>query len=134
MTNPEISAHSPLPWSRNIPPVARYPIIFSGRNNHVLQLKIPAGMTEAQAEANCDYLLLAVNSHYALVEENKRLREALDRIILAAKILQQNSEGCAVNHYGHDAEAHGLPGWLSDTRADIEAAEHARAALKLAGE
>lgn len=32
----ENSSHTPTPWSRNIPPITKYPTIFSGRNQHVL--------------------------------------------------------------------------------------------------
>lgn len=46
----------------------------------------------------------------------------MTRLCTAAGMLQQNAEGCAINHYGHDFETHGLPGWLTDTRADIDAA------------
>jgi len=50
--------------------------------------------------------------------------EALRRLLISAKALQQNAVGCAVNHYGDDYFIHGEPGWLEDTRADIEAAEN----------
>jgi len=74
------------------------------------------------AIANAAFIVRACNSHDALVE-------ALTKLISAAKLLQANSEGCAVNHYGNDIELFGLPGWLADTEKAIEAA---RAALKLA--
>lgn len=47
----------------------------------------------------------------------------LKRLLTAAKILQQNAVACATNHYGHDCELNGLPGWLNDTQKDIEASE-----------
>jgi hypothetical protein len=50
-------------------------------------------------------------------------RETLRKLLISAKLLQQNSEGCAANHYGSDCETFGLPGWLADTKKDIEAAE-----------
>lgn len=37
-----------------------------------------------------------------------------------AALLQQNAEGCAVNHYGSDIELNGLPGWLADTQKSIQ--------------
>ncbi|MFG1462328.1 hypothetical protein V5F77_05455 [Xanthobacter sp. DSM 24535] len=46
-------------------------------------------------------------------------REAFSRLITSAKILLQNAEGCAVNHYGEDYSTHGEPGWIADCRADI---------------
>jgi len=36
-----------------------------------------------------------------------------------AAILLQNAEGCAVSHYGHDPELHGMPSWLADSRHRI---------------
>lgn len=53
------------------------------------------------------------------------LREALTRLRKSAVLLQQNAEGCAVNHYGEDFGLYGMPGWLRDTAADIEAARSA---------
>ena len=45
-------------WSRNIRPVSRYPIIFAGRNTHVAQV-ITRGLSEAEAEANCNLIAAA---------------------------------------------------------------------------
>lgn len=47
--------------------------------------------------------------------------ERLARIRTSMALLQQNSEGCAQNHYGDDAAVHGMPGWLIDTKADLDA-------------
>ena len=47
-------------------------------------------------------------------------RATLERIRRSMALLQQNSEGCAMNHYGGDHELFGLPGWLDDTKADLE--------------
>jgi len=44
--------------------------------------------------------------------------------------LQQNAIGCATNHHGHDCELNGLPGWLADTKKDIDAAEDAILAMQ----
>lgn len=49
------------------------------------------------------------------------MREALTRIRTSMVMLQQHSEGCAANHYGDDCALHGMPGWLCDTRADLDA-------------
>jgi len=57
--------------------------------------------------------------------------ERLQRIRASMALLQQNSEGCARNHYGDDANTFGLPGWLADTRADLEAFTDIIAALSL---
>lgn len=50
------------------------------------------------------------------------MQAALTKLRLTAALLHQNSVGCAVNHYGHDHESLGLPGWLADAQKDIEAA------------
>ncbi len=47
----------------------------------------------------------------------------LKALLISAKMLQQNAVGCAINHHGLDFEQQGLPGWLRDTKADIDAAE-----------
>lgn len=59
------------------------------------------------------------------------IKEALERLLTSAKILQQNAEGCAANHYGADFQREGLPGWLRDTKADIDAAQSALASLSI---
>lgn len=62
-----------------------------------------------------------------LLEEAVKALEALRK---SALLLQQNAEGCAVNHYGEDFSIHGMPGWLSDTAADIEFARATLAKIK----
>ena len=57
-------------------------------------------------------------------------REAIARLLTAAKLLQQNAAGCAIYHHGHDCEMNGLPGWLADTKKDIDAAEDAILAMQ----
>tara|TARA_R100001132_G_C3272385_1_gene94387 strand:- start:2658 stop:3029 length:372 start_codon:yes stop_codon:yes gene_type:complete len=59
--------------------------------------------------------------------EVKALVEALERLRKSAALLQQNAEGCAMDHYGAQIE-HGLPGWLVDTANDIAVARKALAA------
>jgi hypothetical protein len=54
--------------------------------------------------------------------ERDTARNALRDLIRTAQLLQQNSEGCAVNHHGLDFEEQGLPGWLRDTAKSISAA------------
>jgi hypothetical protein len=54
--------------------------------------------------------------------ENETLRTALADLRVNASLLQQNAEGCAINHYSGDFELQGLPGWLEDTKASIERA------------
>lgn len=48
----------------------------------------------------------------ALVEAAKVLRND-------AVMLLNNAEGCAVSHYGFDAETRGMPQWLTDCRTRI---------------
>jgi hypothetical protein len=67
----------------------------------------------------------------ALLTYIGELERALERLSTSAALLQQNSVGCAVKHYGHDIELFGLPGWLQDTKQDIDAV---RALLKSPGE
>jgi hypothetical protein len=58
------------------------------------------------------------------------LKEAVERLLSAAKLLYANAEGCAVNHYGEDFALHGLPGWLAGCAADIETARSALEACR----
>lgn len=55
-------------------------------------------------------------------KERDQLESALKRLITTAALLQANSEGCAVNHYGEDFSLHGMPGWLADCQKDIDTA------------
>lgn len=91
----------------------------------------------AECDANCDdpecpYThapVLLRDAYATLAAENERLKEmveemveGLERLRKSAAMLQQNSEGCAVNHYGEDFGLFGMPSWLADTATDIEAA------------
>lgn len=51
------------------------------------------------------------------------VKSALRELRFTARLLLQNAEGCAVNHYGEDFYLHGEPGWLRDCRLTIEKAE-----------
>jgi hypothetical protein len=53
--------------------------------------------------------------------------EVFRKLLRTAQLLQQNSEGCAVNHHGLDFEQQGLPGWLADTQKAIDEAASALA-------
>lgn len=46
-----IAKHTPGPWHRNIRPAAKYPVVWAGRNKHVLAIKT-IGLTEEEIEAN----------------------------------------------------------------------------------
>lgn len=67
----------------------------------------------------------AANHPRCVAARIKQLEDALKSLRLTANVLLQNSEGCAVNHYGEDYYLHGEPGWLRDSRLCIEAAEAA---------
>ncbi len=49
----------------------------------------------------------------------EEIAERLSRIRTSMAMLQQNAEGCAMNHYGGDHELFGMPGWLADTGKDL---------------
>ena len=51
--------------------------------------------------------------------------EVIAALLLTAKMLLQNARGCASNHYGHDFESQGTPGWLRDAEKSIVAADRA---------
>ena len=63
---------------------------------------------------------IQVERDQALARE-EQLRDALERLRKEAVLLLQNSEGCAVNHYGEDFALYGMPGWLIDARIAVEA-------------
>lgn len=78
----------------------------------------------AKGAAQADYetrILAALEPQDApaMAEELVALRAALEDLRKSAALLQQNAEGCAVNHYGADFAVHGMPGWLADTAASI---------------
>lgn len=70
---------------------------------------------------NALLIVEAVNALPALLDTIERQRELLKRVRTSMVLLQQNSEGCAANHYGGDHQMFGMPGWLIDTRADLDA-------------
>lgn len=72
-----------------------------------------------------DALLEAANK-LALPDESGKLREALEKLIFTSRVLLQNAEGCAANHYGNDMETHGPPGWLADCANVIEEARRVK--------
>lgn len=67
------SKHTPGPWSRNIPPISRYPTIFAGRNTHIAAIKSGA-IPESEAEANAALivaapeLLAALEDFFAMIQ------------------------------------------------------------------
>ena len=83
--------------------------------------------TDAMADAACaiDQLLA---DRTALLAKVERYERALTRLGLNAALLLENAKGCAVNHYGHDIELNGMPGWLADCEREIN---DARAALEV---
>lgn len=68
--------HTPGPWHRNIRPATKYPVVWSGRNKHVLAVKT-IGLTEEEIEANINLAVSAPDLLAALqAEEEWRAREA----------------------------------------------------------
>ena len=59
---------------------------------------------------------------YALEAMRASLVGMLHKLGKTTALLIQNAHGCAVNHYGEDYAAHGMPGWISDCEADLAAA------------
>lgn len=106
-----MGGHTPTPWDF-VREVLRGGIYFSIRRSGMEDIDIHEG---ENGEADAAFIVRAVNAHAELVA-------ALTRLLSAAKLLQANSEGCAVNHHGADFEQQGLPGWLRDTASDIETA------------
>lgn len=71
-----MTKHTPTPWHRNISPASKYPVIFSGRNKHVAQV-VTRGLSEDEIEANCRFIVEAVNNHEALKARVEEITEAL---------------------------------------------------------
>lgn len=68
--------HTSGPWHRNIRPATKYPVVWSGRNKHVLAVKT-IGLTEEEIEANINLAVSAPDLLAALqAEEEWRAREA----------------------------------------------------------
>lgn len=61
-----MSAHTPGPWHRNIPPASKYVTVWSGRNKHVAYVTTQ-GLTEAEIEANINLVAAAPELLEALV-------------------------------------------------------------------
>ena len=80
-----------------------------------------AGIT---AQTATDRLLieLADALEKALSQPSPVQGEAVEIVRREASLLLQQAEGCAANHYGEDFALHGMPGWLADTRANLEKA------------
>lgn len=47
--------HTEGPWSRNIKPASRYPVVFAGRNTHVAVVTT-RGLTEEEIEGNINLI------------------------------------------------------------------------------
>lgn len=66
-------------WDRNIAPASRYPIIYAGRNTHVVEI-ITRSITPAQAEANASLVPKAVNAIPALLAERAADKAEIERL------------------------------------------------------
>lgn len=79
--------HTPGPWSRNIPPAAKYPVIFAGRNTHVAMV-ITNCVSADEAEANCNLIAAAP----ALLSA---LQETIDSLVKHLELVYHNKPGSA---------------------------------------
>ena len=128
---------SPGPWRvvTDYPALAigagDYRVVQTPNQNNLRRFGPANNWDGIPSEANAAYIALANPANIvALLDDRERLREALGQLRKSATLLQQNAEGCAVNHYGEDFAIQGLPGWLADTAADIG---RATAALATSG-
>lgn len=82
-------------------------------------------------EQNAQIIMMALLASEPRPTEDKlkariaELEEVLERLLVSAKMLQANSEGCAQNHFPDDYQHHGCPAWLWDTQRDITQAHAA---------
>lgn len=60
-----MSAHTPGPWHRNIPPATKYPTVFAGRNKHIAVVQT-LGMSPEEVEANINLISAAPGMYEAL--------------------------------------------------------------------
>lgn len=92
--------------------VAKYQAIIGMRNSEIDDLKLGPAQRPAQSPSG-------------------GVAEALTKLIRTAQLLQQNSEGCAVNHHEIDFAEQGLPGWLLDTQKSIDEAIAALSSVRV---
>ena len=79
----------------------------------------PAETLEGQAALHLKQLE-AENAR--LKADKAELVEGMKKLVETANDLHEQNVGCSVNHYGDDHIIHGLPGYLIDTRGEINAA------------
>lgn len=80
-----MAKHTPGPWHRNIKPASRYPVIFSGRNKHVVTAVPAQNIPDDEAEANHNLLVAApamLAALCAIAEELERGAEFAGPLIL----------------------------------------------------
>ena len=58
----------------------------------------------------------AAREYRAALRRVEALEAGLRSVIHEGELLLQNAEGCALNHYGHDVELFGMPGWITTCR------------------
>lgn len=116
-----MTEHTPLPWATNKLTPHGDKEVFSGDvlvaetfgQDHLGPDYQPS---EEEKIANAAYIVKACNAYPELVK-------ALADLRLTARVLLQNAEGCAANHYGNDFNEFGPPGWLADNEDRIVNAE-----------
>lgn len=65
-----MSKHTEGPWSRNIPPITKYPTIYAGRNTHICVVSTRNGLSLPELEANAKLIAAAPDLLEALVNMN----------------------------------------------------------------
>jgi hypothetical protein len=128
---------TPGPWVEN-GQIVYYPDSFNAREINYVARCSPASIRKISEMVAADKARIA-ELEVLLAEANlvgdvvgnisesniKRiaaLETAMERLIKTTVLLKQNSEGCAVNHYGDDYATHGMPAWLADCESEIKAA------------
>ncbi|HBD35945.1 hypothetical protein [Cupriavidus sp. UBA2534] len=69
-----IAKHTPGPWHRNIRPASKYPVVWAGRNKHVLAVKT-IGLTDDEIEGNITLAAAAPDMFDALVAARVMIAE-----------------------------------------------------------
>jgi hypothetical protein len=89
-----MSAHTPGPWHRNIPPATKYTTIFAGRNTHVARLSVD-GLPAAEVEANCNLIAAAPDLLAALqrLTHPAADEEDLENALELLRVLRNPNEG-----------------------------------------
>lgn len=95
---------------------------YHTQTSEIERLKAELARKDELLEKSADTIIKSADDRLNQYHRITTLEQAMKSLILTAKLLHQNAEGCAVNHHGEDYQLHGLPGWLADAQKDIELA------------